>query len=80
MHNSCESKGPDSRQIVQTMVRAVEKKHGELISAARKEWERRFAGSDPSDACVTVRISTNKSCGDLSLLFPIESRRTLSLS
>jgi hypothetical protein len=27
-----------------------------LLALARIEWERRFAGKDPSDACASVRI------------------------
>jgi hypothetical protein len=28
-----------------------------LIRAASAEWDRRFAGKDPSDACVSVKIT-----------------------
>lgn len=36
---------------------ALEGKYGRILQAARREWERSFAGSDPSNACVSVRIS-----------------------
>ncbi|HEX8680267.1 MAG TPA: hypothetical protein VF683_09925 [Chthoniobacterales bacterium] len=36
---------------------AIDGKYGRIFQAARREWERTFAGRDPSDACVSVRIS-----------------------
>ncbi len=30
-----------------------------VIETARAVWERKFAGQDPSGACVSVRIATN---------------------
>jgi hypothetical protein len=56
--------------------RTLEKKYGRLISEARKEWERRFAGSDPGDACVTVRINGVDS-RTFGRLFPLEYSRRL---
>ncbi len=32
-------------------------KYMEVFSHAQAHWERHFAGKDPSDACVSVRIS-----------------------
>jgi hypothetical protein len=56
-----ESQGDLSRQIAEGMLRAIERNYGRLVATARKEWERKYAGSDPSDTCVTVRISTGES-------------------
>ena len=36
---------------------ALDRSYGRVIRAASAEWDRRFAGKDPSDACVSVRIS-----------------------
>ncbi len=36
---------------------ALEAKYSRILHAARREWERNFAHRDPSNACVTVRIS-----------------------
>ena len=52
------------------MLRAIEKKYGRLLCAARKEWERRFAGRDPADACVSVRISAGTGPEDRARMFP----------
>lgn len=37
--------------------KALDQKYGQVMEAARKHWERNFAGKDPSDACVSVRVS-----------------------
>lgn len=37
--------------------KALDGAYGRVVQTARREWERNFGGSDPSDACVTVRIS-----------------------
>jgi hypothetical protein len=67
------------RQLFLALFRAAERKYGRLISEARKEWECRFAGSDPSDACVAVRISGIDS-RQLARFFPLEySRQSQSL-
>lgn len=36
--------------------RAIDLSYQRLVGTARAEWERRFPGKDPSDACVKVRI------------------------
>ena len=38
---------------------ALDQKYGQVVDAARKHWERNFGGKDPSDSCVSVRISGN---------------------
>ena len=43
----------ESTEAVQ---RALDNKFRRLVTHARTQWEQRFAGKDPSDACVTVRI------------------------
>ncbi len=36
---------------------ALDRKYTGLCAAARKEWERCHTSADPSDACVSVRVS-----------------------
>jgi hypothetical protein len=74
-----QSSGELSRQVVQAMLRVMQRKQGELINAARKEWECKFAGSDPSDACVSVRIGAGSASSDFSRMFPLPSSRGLNL-
>jgi hypothetical protein len=38
--------------------RALDNTFWRLRENARAQWEKHFAAADPSDACVTVRIST----------------------
>jgi hypothetical protein len=62
-HENHNGHGPNrdiSIESARSAVRETEKKYGALISAARKEWEARFAGRDPADACVSVRISAGQ--------------------
>jgi hypothetical protein len=76
LHTGYEPNGDLPCQLAQAMLRAVQRNYGRLIAEARKEWERRFADSDPSDACVTVRVSGSNS-REFSRLFPLESFRQL---
>lgn len=71
-HNDCESHSDLSVEFAHSMLRAIEKKYGALICAARKEWEHRFAGRDPADACVSVRISAEAWPHDRARMFPLE--------
>jgi hypothetical protein len=34
--------------------------YGRVLASAKAQWERNFEGKDPSDACVSVRISSGK--------------------
>jgi hypothetical protein len=37
--------------------RAIDNSYRRFRELARGEWERRFSGTDPSDACVSIRIT-----------------------
>jgi hypothetical protein len=45
------------RQLINGLQHTLHANYGRLLQAAKKEWESKFAGNDPSDACVTVRIT-----------------------
>ena len=45
-------------EIAEGFQRALDNNFQRLRENARREWESRSAGNDPSNACVTVRIST----------------------
>ena len=61
--NSCLQPRPFSHSndadLTAPLRNALDQKYGQIIGAARKHWERNFGGKDPSDACVSVRISRN---------------------
>jgi hypothetical protein len=44
-------------EMIEGLDRAIDVAYRRLIRVARNEWERRFAGKDPSDACVSVRVA-----------------------
>ena len=47
------------RQLINGLQHTLHANYDRLLQAAKKEWESKFAGSDPSDACVTVRIAAD---------------------
>jgi hypothetical protein len=50
----------DSRRLINGLRQALDMNYARVLVAASTQWERNFAGKDPSDACVTVRISSGK--------------------
>ena len=46
-----------NRELVTGLRSVLDRKYSRIVRAAGDEWQRRFAGKDPSDACVSVRIS-----------------------
>ena len=44
-------------EMVEGLRHALDKNFRRLLESAKKDWERLFADKDPSDACVSVRIS-----------------------
>jgi hypothetical protein len=45
-----------NRDMVEALRAALEKNHARVLNAASSEWESRFAGRDPSDDCVSLRV------------------------
>jgi hypothetical protein len=54
------SKTALSRKTAEGMLRAVDRNYERLLAAAKKEWESDYAGPEPSDACVRVRIGVGQ--------------------
>ena len=50
----------DSRRLITGLRHALDMNYARVLSSARTQWERNFEGKDPSDACVSVRISSGK--------------------
>lgn len=50
----------DSRRLITGLRHALDVNYGRVLGAARERWERYFEGTDPANACVTVRISSGK--------------------
>jgi hypothetical protein len=50
----------DSHRLITGLRHALDVNYGRVLASARMQWERNFEGKDPSDACVSVRISSGK--------------------
>jgi hypothetical protein len=44
-------------EMIEGLQHAIDRNYRRLFEAANHQWEQNFAGKDPSDACVSVRIS-----------------------
>ena len=52
----------DSHRLITGLRHALDVNYARVLDAARSQWERCFEGNDPSDACVSVRITSGKPC------------------
>ena len=50
----------DSRRLITGLKQALDVNYTRVLDAARDQWERYVEGNDPSDACVSVRITSGK--------------------
>jgi hypothetical protein len=50
----------DSRRLITGLRQALDVNYARVLDVARTQWERHFEGTDPSDACVSVRITSGK--------------------
>jgi hypothetical protein len=50
----------DSHRLITGLRHALDVNYARVLEAARSQWERCFEGNDPSDACVSVRITSGK--------------------
>jgi hypothetical protein len=50
-----------NRDAIDGLRQPLDLAYARLRETAKNEWERNFAGKDPSDACVSVRVSTGNS-------------------
>jgi len=50
----------DSRRLIAGLKNALDMNYARVLDSARQQWERNFAGKDPSDACVSVRITSGQ--------------------
>ena len=50
----------DNRRLIAGLKHALDLNYARVLDSARQQWERNFAGKDPSDACVSVRITSGE--------------------
>jgi hypothetical protein len=53
----------DNRRLIDGLRKALEINHVRMFETAKQQWERNFAGNDPSDSCVSVRVTSGDSQG-----------------
>ena len=51
----------DNRRLIDELRQALDRNYARLRATARQQWEHNFAGKDPSDACVSVRVTSGDS-------------------
>ena len=47
-----------NRELIIGLRGALDQSYSRVLKAASDEWQRRFGGREPSDSCVSVRISS----------------------
>jgi hypothetical protein len=50
----------DTRRLITGLRQGLDVNYARILATAQTRWEQHFAGRDPSDACVTVRINSGK--------------------
>ena len=45
------------RELVASLQQTLERNHQKILAAALSDWESKYAGRDPSDACASVNIA-----------------------
>jgi hypothetical protein len=50
----------NSHRLITGLKQALDVNYARALATAQIRWEQNFAGRDPSDSCVTVRISSGK--------------------
>ena len=63
-------------EVIAGLRHALDVQYRRFVDAARADWERLF-GSDPADACVSVRVAANKPAAIRGSGF-LKSRRPIS--
>jgi hypothetical protein len=48
-------------RLIDGLRQGLEINYSRLLETAKRQWENNFAGNDPSDACVSVRVSSGNS-------------------
>ncbi len=49
---------PRNDQLLESLRNTLGEKYGQIFFCAQKQWQSRFVGDEPSDACVRVRVSS----------------------
>ena len=61
MHPELQIHDADNRRLIAGLRQALDMNYARLLETAKQDWERHFDGKDPSDACVSVRVTSGDS-------------------
>jgi hypothetical protein len=61
MKTGPQTRDADNRRMIDGLRQALDMKYARLLETAKQQWERNFAGKDPSDACVSVCVTSGDS-------------------
>ena len=50
----------DSHRLISGLRQALDVNYGRVLASAKARWERDFESTDPSNACVSVRVTSGK--------------------
>jgi hypothetical protein len=50
----------NNHRLITGLRRALDVNYARVLATAQIRWEQNFAGKDPSDSCVSVRINSGK--------------------
>jgi hypothetical protein len=51
----------ENRRLIDALRQALDLNYSRLLETAQQQWEHNFAGKNPSDACVSVRVTSGDS-------------------
>jgi hypothetical protein len=54
-----------SYRSIEALHKALDQSYRHILETAKTDWQRLFGGSDPRDACVTVRITKEDVANEL---------------
>ena len=65
MNTDLQIHSADNRRLIDGLRQALDMNYSRLLETAKQQWERNFAGKDPSDACVSVRVASALPCAGI---------------
>jgi len=57
LNRNCSYHRTSDSDLAACLRKVLDAKYGSILGTARRQWERSFRGADPSDRCVSVRVS-----------------------
>jgi hypothetical protein len=61
MVTNLQTNNAEDRLLIDGLRHALDMNYSRMLDTARRQWEHHFAGKDPSDACVSVHVSSGNS-------------------